>query len=289
MRVIHAWVDNDKSKQAMANHYTALTREELDARSSTQAKACPFKEIKIAYEDKNFNPTSTLYPELHPGFENEVDISYDAVKKFGPITSEKVKELLTKMRCTLNIIIAKWERSGNGDGSRGDDDNDEFTQDDIENDVLPCIGGADDRANFLKGECISHLYLWQKSKEHEVFHTVMQRICNDANMTGEGGVGSARSRGPNKRKHDEVDEELAKQIRKTSEALENYNIEMMTSKLRDLENILLDEEDKEDLLLATRGTTDRQKSRQRMRVVNGQKAIKEQEARLTKYLKQTSC
>jgi hypothetical protein len=298
MRVVHAWVDNDECKLAMALKYNAKKRLELDGRDSDQAKVCAFETNAEHNNHNSNNPNRTRYPDLHPTLAEDVDISWEAVKNFGPITGTKVNEMITKMRCTLNLIIAKWEQSGNGDGTLDDEeDSDEFREDGGGRN-LPNIGGMDDRANFLHGECLSHLYLWQKSKEHEVFHSVLQRISGDANLTG-GGVkvggvkrgstkkGSTGAGGANKRKHDDLlTGDLTGEIRKTSHALQNYNIEMMTNSLRDLENILLDTEDKEDELEADDDATDKQIQRQKKRVTNATAAIKQQEERLAKYLKE---
>jgi hypothetical protein len=292
LRVIHAWLDFDDAKEAMAKQYDALTREELDSHHSGMAKPCAFEIIASKYNDKSWKPDTSTYPDLHNAFAEPVDCSWRVVKRFGPMSADKVKDLMLTMRCRLNQIVPKWEDSGRGEGSRSADQTDAFMQDDQANGDLPEMGSENDKYRFLCGLCVSHLYLWEKSLEFDVFHTVMQRLGEDTSCNSGAVLGSVSSRtGTKKRKHaakeEEVDTMVADNIRASSEAFQNYNVELMTRTLEDLEQKLLDAEDRSDLLEDQKVST-RLQDRQKVRVKLLKDSIKNQSQRLEAYLKSVS-
>ena len=80
---------------------------------------------------------------------------------------------------------------------------------------------------------------------------------------------------------------VADNIRASSEAFQNYNVELMTRTLEDLEQKLLDAEDRSDLLEDQKVST-RLQDRQKVRVKLLKDSIKNQSQRLEAYLKSVS-
>ena len=70
------------------------------------------------------------------------------------MTPEKLKDMWAKMRVQLNILMSKWKRSGNSEGTRGDDIDDEDSE----------LGGCNkEKQNFLGSYGPHILYLWEHS------------------------------------------------------------------------------------------------------------------------------
>ena len=106
--------------------------------------------IATFWNDTNFNPKLTLYPNLHPEFSVDIDISFEAVKNMGELTANKAKAFYMRMRKELIIIKGNYEASGNGFGSAPSEGS--------SNDFV-----GDDRKDFLSVYSPAILYLWGRS------------------------------------------------------------------------------------------------------------------------------
>ena len=86
-----------------------------------------------------------------------IDVGYKVVKHLRPATAVDIKDRLTDIRARLIRMIKKWERSGQGDGGRLDDDEqeDEISQTagsgDLENITLLQLGRLEGRTQFALG------------------------------------------------------------------------------------------------------------------------------------------
>ena len=63
-----------------------------------------------------FNPVSTKYPELHDELKEEIDSSFNKVKKMGELDPAKAKSKFALMKNYLIFVKMNYEKSGNGDG-----------------------------------------------------------------------------------------------------------------------------------------------------------------------------
>ena len=58
-----------------------------------------------------------------------IDLHHNQFEKFGKMEPAKVKTKLTEFGTKLNLIVSRYERSGNGEGSRTIVEDDEFEHD----------------------------------------------------------------------------------------------------------------------------------------------------------------
>lgn len=86
-----------------------------------------FDLIASRWNSETFNPT-TMVLSCHYDFLEEIDIGFDATHDFARATPTKVKDKLAKMKSDLTSIIQKWERSGQGDGGRIDEEDDDMDE-----------------------------------------------------------------------------------------------------------------------------------------------------------------
>lgn len=194
------------------------------------ARVCGWQVLCGYVNDCTFNPvsTGTVYRQLHEDYADPVDLSYDVMKKFGILTPGKAKDKFTEMRAKLVIIKSDHEASGQGEGGLPPGTRDGRMTYESDDD-LDAVGGAfDDRQNFLRGQSPVLLYFWQKMDEFDKFPAVMQQLELEVNE------GSCRKR--KRKENTDVDEVIAKQLKASTEAIQNYNVEMMKDKLEELED-----------------------------------------------------
>ena len=227
-----------------------MKRYELDGRHNPlSARPNPWQLASQYYNNPSFNPVSTAYPDLHSAFAVEIDCSWDAVQHLGPISPEKAKDKFSKMRVETNIVMNKWNRSGNGEGStpRPDECTDEYDP----NDHLG--GSSEDRANFLGTSGPHILYLWQKSDDFNILNQVVQMIANGQEFDGKPPSVYKKKNPKEKAAVDDGDQKreafLSKMhvhIRETNSNLQIHNLENMQQTLDSLRKRLHVAEDKYD-------------------------------------------
>ena len=175
--MIHYLVKNDDARIALSKIYDSLDCSELlDTKKNPEtARVSGWQVIADHFNDPNFNPRSTAYPLLHKSFKASICLSHAEVVKHGPIDATKVKDKFSEMRCKLAIIKTNHDASGQGEGS--------LTNNEIaagsEEGTLPSVGNFDNRANFLRMESPTLLYLWEKSIDFDLFGNLMQKISDN--------------------------------------------------------------------------------------------------------------
>jgi hypothetical protein len=175
LRLYHVMIE-DHIKEAYLKVYDVLDRTQLDARNSSERPMNFYQLASDLYNDPQYNPYTTAYPNLHSDFSNQIRLlSTDAPF----VTASKIKDKLADVRAKLVIIISNWERSGNGGGNRQENDDDfgsprGFTLTD------------DDRANFLGGHKPHLLYFWQKMDDENMLQHTRSIIPNHISANSEG-------------------------------------------------------------------------------------------------------
>ena len=249
LRLIEAVIGAEDSRMAYLNDIHSLKRHELDARHNPlSARPNPWQLASQYYNNPDFKPVSTAYPDLHSALAVEIDCSWDAVQHLGPISPEKAKDKFSKMRVETNVVLNKWNRSGNGEGStpRPDECTDEYDPDDH-------LGGSsEDRANFLGNSGPHILYLWQKSDDFGILNQVVQMIA-DGHEFDRKPPSVYKKKNPKDKAAVDVDDEqkafLSKvhvHIRTTNTNLAVFNLENMRQTLGNLQKRLHEAEDKYD-------------------------------------------
>ena len=247
LRLIEAVIGAEDSRMAYLKDLNSLKRHELDGRHNPlSARPNPWQLASQYYNDPSFKPVSTAYPNLHSALAVEIDCSWDAVLHLGPISPEKAKDKFSKMRVETNIVMNKWNRSGNGEGTtpRPDECADEYDP----NDHLG--GSSEDRANFLGTSGPHILYLWQKSDDFGILNQVVQMIADGQEFDGTA-PSVYKKKNPTDKAAVDVDDErkaflseMHVHIRETNSNLAVYNLENMRQTLGNLRKRLHQEEDK---------------------------------------------
>ena len=98
--------------------------QEIDARNSNVRAENASELIASLWNSPDFNPT-TMISRCHVDFSTVIDIGFQATADFARATPTKVKDKLAKMKTDLTLIIQKWERSGQGDDGRLNEDDDD--------------------------------------------------------------------------------------------------------------------------------------------------------------------
>ena len=88
-------------------------RREIDGRNSDQKPPEWYDEVASVYNDPNFEPITTAYPELHEDFKDCILLSRDE-HHIPQADGAKIKAQLMTVRGQMMKLIANWEQSGNG-------------------------------------------------------------------------------------------------------------------------------------------------------------------------------
>ena len=157
--------------------------------------------------------------------------------KHGPIdATSKVKDKFSEMRCKLAIIKTNYDVSGQGEGS--------LTNDEIaagsEEGTLPSVGNFDDRANFLRVESPTLLYLWEKSIDFDLFGNLMQKISDDVAL-GDVAHAISDSGGKKKRKSPSSadTDEITRGLNASTRAFNEFNLANSVRDQRDVKNEMM--------------------------------------------------
>ena len=178
LRLIHAIFEDDV-RDVFQQHFTVLSREELDGRNNEDTmRRCPWIAVSDKWNDKNYNPTSKTYNDLHDEFVSEIDLRHSAIANMGNLSPDKAKSKFGKLKNDLIMVKNNWELSGNGDGSieRNRDNADDSDEDELE------IINANDKRNFLNGKSPSILYLWKMAEEFDLLTCVCQQLDLSASL-----------------------------------------------------------------------------------------------------------
>ncbi|KAG7368520.1 hypothetical protein IV203_031263 [Nitzschia inconspicua] len=187
LRLIHCLLEDDiKDKWIHCNDPKSI--QEIDARRSDVRGENVFEMIANRWNSTDFNPT-TMVTTCHYDFSEEIDVGYAATSEFARAAPDKVKDRLSKMKAILSSIIENWERSGQGDGGRIDED-DEDEEDSSVDGVSTARkyewgrsegrqGAFDCRESFLGSNPSYLLYFWDVLDNNDLFNTTMNRLSDE--------------------------------------------------------------------------------------------------------------
>ncbi|KAG7365348.1 hypothetical protein IV203_038551 [Nitzschia inconspicua] len=151
LRLIHCLLEDDiKEKWIHRNDPKSI--QEIDARRSDVRDENAFEMIANRWNSSDFNPT-TMVSTCHHDFSEEIDVGFDATSEFARASPDKVKDRLSKMKANLSSIIENWERSGQGDEGRIDEDDDDEEEPG---------GGSQDSS--VEGVASAEKYQWGRSE-----------------------------------------------------------------------------------------------------------------------------
>lgn len=182
------------------------------------------------WNSSDFNPVAHA-SDCHTDYIDAIDCSHTNVEMLSPATPQKIEDLLVSMRSDLLRIITRWEQSGQGEGGRDQEENEEegsdndiqsVVGDDIltrahqarqEENIRGGVGGLlsgrparalQSRAAFLNGKPSYLLYFWEVADTHQLLQSTLQRLnsntgASDASFAPSTSSTSSVSRGRNHR------------------------------------------------------------------------------------------
>jgi len=101
LRLYHVLID-DTLRDAYFHRNDVMNRAQLDARKSTDRPPTFYEEAAALYNNQNFNPTTSSFPDLHSDFAEP--ISLPASEAPIPVNAEKIKLQLADARAKLTMV-----------------------------------------------------------------------------------------------------------------------------------------------------------------------------------------
>ena len=141
---------SDDVKALYLESQNSLTREELDYRNSVHASTTFHIKMVDLFNNPEVVPKSLVLPELHFHFNRVMKLPLTTYK----LTVGKAKDILKNVKPQLFKVVSRYERSGEGGGSRDDSHEDWGTFD-----INKCSEG-DDRGRFIAQPSQSFLLYW---------------------------------------------------------------------------------------------------------------------------------
>lgn len=188
LRMIHCILEDDV-KVAYLKRNDVPSRTQWDARNSLEKRASSAYElIADKWNCPQFNPVTEIM-DCHEDFIAPIDCSYILVKDLAPATPQKIKDKITEMQTNLIRIIDNWEKSGQGDGGEGDEDEEDRVV--LEYGALKNRSrkALDSRSSFLQNRPSYLLYdLWEIFEKHDLLKTTVNRLSEEVGAA-DGGVG----------------------------------------------------------------------------------------------------
>ena len=140
------------------------------------------------YNNKSLTFTTIRMPEVHADFAEEIVLDGTNTPLATP---ETIKKKSATARAEILCVIDKWERSGNGEGQRNEDEH-EYGSIRRNGEQLWLIPGTssefqdgDNRASFLNGRGTHILYLWELFDRNDFLQTAIEALPTSMGMDGD--------------------------------------------------------------------------------------------------------
>jgi hypothetical protein len=181
LRLIHCILDCDATRSAYLRRNEVKKRDELDAANSPVQCKTGYAIIADCWNDPEFNPKTTV-SSCHVDFASEIPLPYSKVARLLPADSLGVQNRLSNIRATMLRIIDKWEQSGQGDGGRVAEPDQERPAGwgKLDNRTQEAL---DNRANFLGDSPSWYLYFWEAADKYQLLGSTLQRLCETVGVT----------------------------------------------------------------------------------------------------------
>ena len=153
-------------------------RQGTDGRNSDRKPKTWFEVAAEIYNDQNVKYRTLRMPEVHADFAEEIVLDGSNTPTTLP---ETLKKKAATARAEILCVVDKWERSGNGEGQRNEDEQ--------EYGSILCNGtqlwlapgtnefqDGDNRSAFLNGQSTHILYLWELFERNEFLQTAIEAL-----------------------------------------------------------------------------------------------------------------
>ncbi len=204
MRLIHALVDHDDLKAKFLNRLD-LPAGRASIENRVQLRATDVWHLLAdKWNDPKFEPDTVALPQLHSNFAVSDIILYVDVADLTVATAEKVEDKWSTMVLEMNKCIANWQKSGEGEGGIGSNNELDHEFGSLKNRSQSALAS---RRNFFRDRQLYLLYLWEMLNTHDLLGSALQRLNNTVSATnGSSGVPSViRATGNNNNEDDASD------------------------------------------------------------------------------------
>ena len=193
LRLIHALVEKDETKMLyLSRRDISRDRHVIDSRNSIEHRASTvWEKLAATWNNPDFNPVTETHDDLHSNFYNEIELAYVNVEHLHPATPEYVEKRVQGIIIDIKRGIAKWEKSGSGDGAPvGDDEGYEVEMGNpmfgrITNRPLTALSN---RGSFFDSTKAYILYAWEMFDKHGLLQSSFQ-VLNEEQSSGDGAHG----------------------------------------------------------------------------------------------------
>lgn len=180
LRMVHCLLEDDV-KQAFLARHDCMDRQSLDARNSPNRPKTWLEKISDKFNCNNFSPYTEVFPYLHDDFAEPIDLSL--VHCPAAVSPDQVKGWVADRKAKLVLLIDRWERSGNGDGQRMEDDSDFGHLQNLD-------FQSDNRSSFLKNDRSSLLYFWQMLDKYDILQQTVSILPRELGVSSMSNVSS---------------------------------------------------------------------------------------------------
>ncbi|CAB9524075.1 unknown protein [Seminavis robusta] len=227
---------NDRVKKSLKLAGTVKDRQRLDARNRNDAPDNFFEELHAVYHDDVFLAEIPSMPNLHEDFIVEDLILASEVTH---CSVEYIKSKWTFCKSKLSTLIARFEKSGAGEGqihekaaeyaeaasqeaSEEEEEPDSDSSSEEQQKKMPgkkvwgsdllgtFLQAGDDKATFVhesKGEKSYLLYLWHLADQYQILDHVVSQVSMDVAATGDAvKTDTSKVQKPRKRKSEDEEE-----------------------------------------------------------------------------------
>jgi hypothetical protein len=202
----------DRVKPLYLRAHEVMDRQELDGRNSDQAPADFYDAVTEEFNNESFIPMSRCLPHLHDRLSEATELP---LEEGVLMTREYAQKLLQKMKGPLAKLVTNYERSGNGDGMRGD-------VDDREEDPEAGVGAGFDATNCIEGSNIGLflqqndpydlLYWWHVLQDADMLDYTISILSDAVGATSDGTPSVLTTRSATSSSEKQKNNEVAHQI-----------------------------------------------------------------------------
>ena len=244
LRLIHCLVDDDTIKHAyLRRNDIDDSRISLDNRNSDTRGQTVFDLLADRWNDPLFEPETEALPDLHPDFSFSEILTFDLVADMAKATPQRVKDKLQSLNVALTRVINMWERSGQGDGGRVDDGDDECEDIECREFGHPDFSVLQDRNHgalscrsaFVPNNQSYLLYFWELMDKHDLLRSSFQKL-NHGTASSDGGSSVPSVTHNSNNRESKSDAKTAKYIDKLTvsiEELANKNLQAASMTARE--------------------------------------------------------
>ena len=148
----------DEVKPLYLKVHEVMERHELDGRNSDRLPPDFYEVITQQFNNKAFVPMSRRLPHLHERLADAIELPLeDGVL----MTPEHAQKLIRKMKGPLAKLVSNYDRSGNGDGMRGEvEDDDDSDAAEGTFDLTNVVEGSNIGSFLQQNDPFDVLYWW---------------------------------------------------------------------------------------------------------------------------------